>query len=174
MPLLKTVTTETAQQDVAHVLNGFVEVLGEVPKPLLMLANSPGLFMQQAALIGYFRDHKNLEHGLLTCIRYLAAEKLNYAACIEFNGNILKKQGMTDSDLAAMVANPSTAPIEEKEVALLNFVVGGLENPDSASAADMTKLQDLGWQESDIIDAVQIGFGMMVHGRMIQFFQMGE
>lgn len=172
MALLTNVTVETAEQNVANVMNGFAEAVGEVPKPLFMLANSPGLFMQQAAVIGYYRDHAQLEHGLLTCIRYLAAYKLGYQACIDFNGNLLQRMGLTEADLTAMVKDPSTAPLSEKETTLLQFVCQGLEDPDSGKKGDIDTLKRLGWQESDIVDAVNMGFGMAVHGRMLRYFQM--
>lgn len=174
MALLTRMTSETVEEDVANVLDSFIAVVGEVPKPILMLAGSPGLFMHQASLIGYYRDHDNLDHGLMACIRYLAAHKLGYKACIEFNGTLLKKRGLTDADLKAMGEDPAKAPLEAREVALLKFVIKGLEDADAAGSDSIKALQGYGWNESDIIDAVNLGFGMMVHGRMMSYFQMDK
>lgn len=174
MTLLTRWTAETAPEEVATVMNDFVQAVGTVPKPFSMLAGSPGLFLHQAGLLNYYRGHHRLGHALLTCIRYLAAKKLDYTACLEFNRDLLKKQGVTDQELSAMATEPATAPLEEAEAVLLAFVIRGLDNADSASPEDIIKLKELGWTESDILDAVNMGFGMMVHGRMMRYFQMEE
>lgn len=172
MALLTKMTVAETAENVAAILGDIQQAVGDVPKPLLMQANSPGLFMQQAALTGYYRSHPNLEHSLLTCIRYLSATQLGYAACIKFNGNLLKKQGMTNDDLEAMVTNPISASLSKREVALLSFVIQGLQDSSSATPEQMQGLLDLGWTEADIVDAVHQGFGMIVHGRMMEYFQM--
>lgn len=173
MALLTRITDENAEGPVAEAFAAFTAAVGEVPKPLRMLAGSPGLFMQQVGLVGYYRNHPHLDSALLTCIRYLSAEKLNYRACIDFNGSLLRKQGMTEAELAAMGADPDKAPLSGRERALLAFVLKAVEAGGSAGKADIDRLKESGWTESDIIDAANQGVGMMAHGRMLEFFQMG-
>lgn len=173
MALLTPITEENAEGQVAEIFAAFTAAVGEVPKPLRLLAGSPGLFMQQAGLIGYYRNHPHLDSTLLACIRYLSAKKLNYRACIEFNGSLLRKQGMAETELAAMEADPYKAPLAEREKALLAFVLQAIGAGGSACKADVDRLKEFGWTESDIIDAANQGVGMMAHGRMLEFFQMG-
>lgn len=173
MAVLTRITDDKAEGQVAEVFAAFTAAVGGVPKPLRMLAGSPGLFMQQVGLIGYYRNHPHLDSTLLACIRYLSAAKLNYQACIDFNASLLQKQGMSEEELAAMVDDPSQAPLSEREKALLSFVLKGVTG-EVASAEDVERLKADGWLESDIIDAANQGIGMMTHGRMLGFFGMGE
>jgi hypothetical protein len=173
MAVLTRITDDKAEGQVAEVFAAFTAAVGGVPKPLRMLAGSPGLFMQQVGLIGYYRNHPHLDSTLLACIRYLSAEKLNYQACIEFNGSLLQKQGMSEAELAAMTADPMTAPLSEREKSLLVFVLKGVAG-EVAGAGDIDQLKAAGWLESDIIDAANQGIGMMTHGRMLGFFGMDE
>lgn len=173
MALLTRITDEKAEGQVAEVFAALTAAIGEVPKPLRMLAGSPGLFMQQMGLVGYYRNHPHLDFSLLLCIRYLSAKKLNYRACIDFNGSLLRKQGLAETEIAAMESDPGKAPLAEREKALLVFVLQAVDAGGSANKADMDRLKEYGWSESDIIDAVSQGVGMMTHGRMLEFFQMG-
>ena len=171
MTLLTEVTMENADEKVASAMAGFVEAVGAIPKPLQVMAGSPGLFMLQAAVIGYYRNHKNLEPLLLTCTRYLSAKALSYQACIDFNGTMLKKQGMSESELAEMEEDFDKAPLAPKEMALLKFVVAGLNGSKHADEKSISELKELGWGEDDIIDAVNQGFGMLTHGRVVEYFK---
>ncbi len=174
MALLQYISKEQATDDVKEVMNGFSQAVGDVPKPLQLIANSPGLFIQQVGLISYYRNHPNFDHTLLACIRYLAASLMGYDACIEFNGNLLIRQGMSQHELEAMTVDWMKAPLEEKELALLHFALHGLQDPDAARAEDIENLKRLGWTEADIIDSINISFSMLTHGRMMRYFQMAQ
>ena len=80
---------------------------------------------------------------------------------------------MVEAEIAAMEADPDQAPLADREKALLAFVLQAVDAGGSADKADVTKLKGYGWSESDIIDATNQGVGMMTHGRMLEFFQMG-
>lgn len=171
MTILTEVKKENADKNVAGVMENFVQAVGSLPRPLELLAGSPGLFMKQASMIGYYRNHPNLDTTLLACIRYLSAAAISYRQCLVFNRNLLKLQGATEEELDAMLNDPGKAPLEEKEIALLRFVVDGVKGKKQASQADLAALQEFGWTESDIIDAVNQGFGMLSHGRFVEYFQ---
>lgn len=175
MSLLTRVTKESAENaEISKVFELMENQLGVVPDVLTMLANSPGLFQQQMGQIGYYRSHENLGPELLTLIRYTAACLYENQACIDFNGMLLKKQGMSDDELAAVVEKPASAPLEERERALLSFVVDGVKNENSASQEKMDRLLALGWQISDIVDAVYYGYSMYVPGNVWKLFRMME
>lgn len=174
MALLTKITNDLASAEIKEIFSALTAAVGEVPQPLRMLAGSPGLFMHQIGLVEYYRNHPHLDFSLLLCIRYLSAKKLKYQACIEFNGSLLRRQGMTELEMESMVDNPDNAPLSKRERALLSLVLQAVESGGSAENADIARLKDYGWTESDIIDAVSQGVGMMTHGRLLEFFKMGE
>jgi alkylhydroperoxidase family enzyme len=60
-----------------------------------------------------------------------------------------------------MQADPSKAPLDEKQKALLLFVLKACDNPHSVVAADVERLKGLGWSETDIFDATAHGARMV-------------
>lgn len=171
MALLKEFDQENGDENVREVMENFIQAVGAVPKPLQLIGISPGLFMKQAGIIGYYRNHPNLEGPLLASIRFLAAVVLGYQPCIEFNRHLLKMQGMTEDELDGMMADSDKAPLEDKELALLSFVIEGVKGKKEATSRDIETLTGHGWTESDIIDAVNQGFGMFSHSRMVEYFK---
>ena len=73
-----------------------------------------------------------------------------------------------------MATDSAKAPLSERELALLAFVLKAVDHRATADAADIARLKEFGWLESDIIDAANLGVGMLVHGRLLSFFQMAE
>ena len=60
-----------------------------------------------------------------------------------------------------MQADPTQAPLDEKQKALLLFILKACDNPHSVSAEDMDRLRSLGWSEVDIVEAVAQGARMV-------------
>ncbi|MBN2803431.1 MAG: hypothetical protein JXR91_10075 [Deltaproteobacteria bacterium] len=171
MTILTEVTRENANPKVAEVFDNFIASAGEVPKPLQVSAGSPGLFMTQLAVIEYYRNSSNLQPGLLAYIRFLTADALNYQACKVFNGRLLKLQGMTEEGLKNMIHDFEKAPLEDKEIELLKFVIDGMRGKKHGDKNDISRLHNLGWSDSDIIDAVYQGASMLGHNKMLEYFQ---
>lgn len=175
MALLQRVTAEDIDnKQIKEFYNAFRSSVGAVPETLHLALNSQGLFEQQMKQIAYYRGHQSLSPELLTFIRYTAATVFKDQPCIDFNGALLKRQGMKEEELAAVAADPASAPLSEKEQPLLAFVVAGVKDQTSASAEKMEELRSLGWQDSDIYDAVNHGFFMFAPGRMMELFKMGK
>lgn len=172
MALLEKVTDEKVDNPVvSEVFSGMKQAVGDVPEPLRMLAVSPGLLAVQASLIGYYGGHPVLSPELLSCIRFVAASHFGNTACINFNGDLLKRQGMSELELQEMISNPLEAPLEEKDRQMLAFV-GKAVTDESATAAEMAGLRELGFQDSDMVDAVNHGFAMYAPGKMMKFFDL--
>jgi hypothetical protein len=173
MALLERITTDnTDNNTIKQVLGMMDQAVGAVPETLRFIANSPGLFQVQTGQISYYQNHPNLGPELLAFIRYTAACWFKNKACIDFNGLMLQKQGMTAEGLAEVVNDPEKAPLEEKEKALLTFVYNGIKDQNSASKEKLEQLHQIGWKNSDILDAVNHGFFMYAPGKMMDLFQM--
>ena len=133
----------------------------EPPLPMQMYSASPGLMEAMGDYMKYFMNHQRLSFPLLALIRYLAATYAGHAWCEKFNGGLLKKAGMSEEDLAAVIEDPGRAPIEDNEKALLAFVIKTVKDPAGVTGQDIDRLRELGWHDSDILDATQMGANML-------------
>lgn len=174
MARITTVKPEDAQGTVKEGYEMFMKNIGIIPKPMEMMSASPALFATQLQRIRYFSNHPNLSFALLAHIRYLAAHNLNYSFCLDFNGLVLKKLGLETDDIRKMEKDPSQSMLEDKEKAMLVFVVKSIKDPSSITDSDITRLRDLGWTDSDMIDALSQGVSMIDHSIMMQVFDIDQ
>ena len=174
MARLKTVPREEAEGIVKEGYELFMKHIGTIPKPLEMLSVSPVLFELQFRRIQYLSQHPKLSFSLLAHIRYLVAHNLSYRFCMDFNKDILKKQGLSDEDFKRMEEDPSQSLLEDHENALLDFVVKCVKDPASASSTDMENLRRMGWEERDLVDALSQGVSMIDHAIMMEVFQIDQ
>jgi len=174
MALINVVSPEKAEGVIKETYDMFMEKLGIIPKPLEMMSASPAIFVQQLQRIKYYTDHPTLSFALLSHIRYLVAYSLDYSFCMDFNKNMLKKQGLEEEDIHNIETDPTKALLEEKETALLSFVVNAVKSPSSVNADEITRLKDMGWEDRDLVDALAHGANMIDHSIMMEVFQMDQ
>ena len=171
MSFLKTIKPEEASGPVAEIYGMAQERIGLVPAPLQLRSASPDLMPIAVQAMGYYMSHPNLSPGLLALIRMLVAEEMGYNYCVSFNSNILKSMGVADDDqLAAIMADPMQAPVADKEKALLALVIKVCSKQERLEEAEVVKLREMGWQDSDIYDAVVHGLNMILDGIMEKAF----
>ena len=172
MALIKTVSPEAAQGEVKDIYDKMMQNVGVVPSPLQLASASPGVLKFHWESIKYFSQHPNLGFGLLSAIRFLVAEHLHYAFCTDFNKSILKKQGLSDEDIEEMIRDPLKAPLEDKEQAMLGFVMKAIKSPEAVAQPDIDQLHDTGWTDRDILDALVHGTNMVGSSILMKAFKM--
>ena len=172
MAIIKTHTPETAEGEVQEILKTVQGMMNTIPGPMELASASPWLIKAMWGSVQHFSQHPNLGFGLLSAIRYLVARQTDYAFCTGFNRNFLQLQGMTEADIEEMAADPLKAPLDDKDRALLAFVVAAIKDPDAVGQADMDRLHDLGWADSDILEAMAHGANMIASGIMMKTFKM--
>ena len=172
MARITPVSPDNAQGNVKEGYEMFLTHFGTIPKPIQMLSVSPDLFDIQLKRNLYFATKSNLSFSLLAHIRYLAACHLSYRFCRDLNGNLLKKQGLTDDDLRKLEEDPSQSLLEENEEAMLAFVIKAIRAPSSVAEEDINKLRTYNWTDRDMVDAMTQGVSMIDHAIMMQVFNM--
>lgn len=172
MALLNFSPPSEAADTVTGRFEFFKSAVGMVPKPFEMLGISPELQEAQMKSIEYYQSHPNLGFPVLTLIRYLVALEHDYKPCRDFNRHLLKMQGMTDEDIEALPADPGSAPVEDKDRAMLKFVLKAVRDPRSVTAEDKEALIKEGWTERDIFDAAFHGAAMLGPSVLIKAFQL--
>ena len=71
-----------------------------------------------------------------------------------------------------MIRDPLKAPLEDKDRAMLGFVMKGIKSPDSVEQQDMDQLHDMGWADRDILDAMAHGTNMVGASILMKTFKM--
>ena len=132
-----------------------------VPLPLIMMSTSPQLAKWQGDLLKYYMGQETLSFPLLTSIRYLTAKEHGHPFCTNFNAGMLQAMGLTPEALAEVEKDPTNAPLEDNEKALLAFVIKAIDNPSEVSDADIEGLRSQGWSDQAIFDALFHGASML-------------
>jgi alkylhydroperoxidase family enzyme len=107
-------------------------------------------------------------------IRYLVAQQYDYAFCTGFNKNMLKMQGLSDEDIEQMEKDPLQAPLDDKDRAMVAFVMKAVKAPDAVEKQDLDELHEQGWTDSDILDALAHGTNMITSSILVKTFKMDQ
>lgn len=175
MALIKTVAMEEAEGKVKEVYDQLMKTARVVPRPMQMMSASPDLLAIQIQSLGHYFRHPTLGFALLAHIRLLVAHHFKYPYCVEFNSSLLQMlTDITDEQLDAVKADPSAAPLEDRDKAMLLFVMKGVISPDTVEKSDVEGLKEMGWTEKDIFEATHHGADMIRHGTLFKAFKMAE
>ena len=172
MALIQTVSPEKAEGEVKEIYDTMQKNIGMIPDPLQLASASPWMLGMMWQSVQYYTQHPNLGFGLLSTIRYLVAQQNDYAFCTNFNKNFLLMQGMSEDDIEKIVEDPLQAPLDDKDRAMLAFVMKAINTPDLVEENDMEKLHDLGWTDTDILDALTHGTNMIGSSILMKAFKM--
>ncbi|MDD5328758.1 MAG: hypothetical protein PHX38_02050 [Sulfuricella sp.] len=158
MSIVQTVAPEQASGKVAQIYARFQEAMGRVPTGFQLYSASPDLLEQLAQQTAYYMQHPTLGFALLALIRMLVSEQNDCAYCIGFNESLLiDRLGYSPDQIAAIKRDPATAPLDERDKAMLLFVLKGTCKPKTITADDLDRLRTLGWNDRDIVDGLYHG-----------------
>lgn len=174
MALIQTVEADKAQGQVKEIYDFMQKNTGVIPAPLQLASASAQMLDMVWRSIQYYSQHPNLGFGLLSSIRYLVAQQNDYAFCTDFNKNMLKMQGLSDEDIENMEKDPLQAPPDDKDRAMVAFVMKAVKTPVAVEKEDVDRLHDLGWADSDILDALAHGTNMIGSSILMKTFKMDQ
>ncbi|DAB31289.1 MAG TPA: hypothetical protein CFH79_09955 [Sulfurospirillum sp. UBA11407] len=161
MPLINTIQPKDATGELAELYRQIKMMRGKIANTALLFSSSPSLLKQQMSFVGHYLNHNTLSMALLACIRTLVSDKNNCSYCVDFNSSMLINMlGWKSEEVVAMRANPSEARLDEKEKAMLLFVLKAVRTPHDVDANDVQKLRDFGYSDGDILDATNHGARM--------------
>lgn len=152
---IATVSPQQADGALAKTYQQIQTVMGRVPTAFQLYSQSPELLRQQWEFIGYYLKHPNLSGQLLAFMRLSVSSEIRCSYCIGLNGGLLINLfGWTAEQLAAAKQDMNSAPLSEKEKALLGYCLDAVRNFGLVDPARLDALRKLGWAERDIFDAV--------------------
>ena len=174
MALIETVEPQKAEGQVKEIYDFMQENAGVIPAPLQLASASPWMLGMVWQSIQYYSQHPNLGFALLSSIRYLVAQQYDYAFCTDFNRNMLSMQGLSAEDIERMEKDPLQAPLDDKDRAMVAFVMKAIKTPNAVEKQDVDQLHDLGWSDSDIMDALAHGTNMIGSSILMKTFKMDQ
>jgi alkylhydroperoxidase family enzyme len=174
MALIETVEPQNAEGQAKEIYDFMQENAGVIPAPLQLASASPWMLDMVWQSIQYYSQHPNLGFALLSSVRYLVAQQHDYAFCTDFNRNMLRMQGLSDEDIEKMERDPLQAPLDNKDGAMVAFVMKAIKTPDAVEKQDVDQLHDLGWSDSDIMDALAHGTNMIGSSILMKTFKMDQ
>ncbi len=174
MALIQTVSPEKAEGAAKEIYDTMQKNIGVIPAPLQLASASPWMLNMVWQSVQYYSQHPNLGFGLLSSIRYLVAQQYDYAFCTNFNKNFLMMQGMSEDDIKKIEKDPSQAPLDDKERAMLTFVMKAIKTPDAVVEEDTDLLRNMGWTDSDILDAMGHATNMIGSSILMKTFKVDQ
>ena len=172
MALIKTIDPEKAEGDVKEIYDALKKNIGVIPSPMELASASPWMMKGMWQSIQYYTQHPTLGFGLLSTIRYLVAEEYDYVFCINFNKIFLKMQGMTEEDIQKTSQDPAQAPLDDKDRAMVAFVMSAIKDPNAVTQVDVDGLHSFGWEDGDILDAMAHAAHMVSASILMKTFKM--
>ena len=96
-------------------------------------------------------------------IRMTVSQTTACTYCIDMNaGMLLNMFGWTAEQVAATQADPTQANLDEREKALLLFVLKAVKNSNSTTQADVDAVRAFGYADNAIFEGLAIGARMVM------------
>ena len=175
MSLLHIPSEENAPDEVKKIFTEMKSMIGSVPNGMKLWSISPRALRAQWAGIKSIMSRPQEEQKLYAMIRYLASDENGCTYCIGLNsGMLMNYYGVTQDELIAMQKDPASAPLDEKNKALLLFAMKAIKNADSVNAEDIALLSTLGVSEEEMINIVLAASHMFVVNTLFKTFKVEQ
>jgi uncharacterized peroxidase-related enzyme len=175
MPIIKTYEEEEATGELKAIYEQIKKVRGSIGNNAKLFSSSPELLKQQMDFIKYYITHETLSMPLLAAIRILVSSTQQCKFCIDFNMAMLVNMfDWTVEDVEEMKKDFKKAKLEEKEIALLGFAVIAIKDAKSLGTNDMDALRELGWEDQEILDAVNHAARMLATDIVFNTFKIDD
>lgn len=171
MSLIRVIEKEDATGQVAAIYENMVNAIGFVPNAFKIYSTSDHLLETQVGNLGYFMRHKTLGGKLLALVRLLVSVQEHCTYCVGVNTGILMQYGILPEMAEAIKADPSKAPLDEKEMAMLLFVLKVVKDSNAVDQADVDRLKALGWSDSDILEGAWHGASQVAADKIFNAFK---
>ncbi len=170
--LIETVSPEAAEGHVATVYKEIKSQWDMVPNPIKLYSTNPEMLKQKWESYKMIGQHKTVDAKLQTMMRMLVSAQHDCQYCVGLNESMLINMFKMDAGkVMAMKKDPTTAPLPEKEKALLLFALKAVHDSKSTTKADIDALHKLGWSDAEIFFATSYAAEMVATDILINAFQ---
>lgn len=155
MPLIQTIAPEEATGELAQLYKIIEAMRGTVGNNAQLFSVSPELLRQQMDFIKFYMNHPTLSMPLLAAIRIMVSSGEECQFCIDYNtGMLINLAGWSFDQVEEMRKDPKSANLSQRETAMLLLAIKAVRIAHSVNADDLNTLREMGWNDSDILDAV--------------------
>lgn len=162
MSYLKTTTPSEATGDVADVYQEMTASFGGVPSIFQAHSAVPFHLRQRWEFIKHSMQNANLSGALQATIRMTVSQSTACAYCIDMNaGMLINMFGWTPDQVAATQADPANANLDERETALLLFILKAVKDSNTTTQADVDALRAFDYSDEDIYEGLALGAWMV-------------
>ncbi len=159
----------------------------ERAEPILKKSGKLGEIFELLALDKdlYFATDTMVQNFLLkeTLLPYNTKERIallvslenNCTMCVDVHKNIAKMLGMKEEEVEETLNGIDAIDIDDKNRALLKFALKAARKDNyKTTQSDIDKLKDLGWNESEILEAVRIAAYFNYINTLSNMFGLGK
>lgn len=156
--LISFTDTKDAKDEVKAVYDEITKAWGFVPVVMKQYSLNPQLLRIQWELYKELGNNKNFDPKMLTMMRMLLGESQECTYCLGLNkGMLINMFKVPMDEVIALSKDASTAKLDDKQKAMLLFILKAAKTPHSTSAKDIAGLKKLGWTDKDIFEGVKSG-----------------
>ena len=133
-----------------------------MPVVIQQYSLNPKLLKAQWDIYSTLGENKNFDPKMMTMMRMLVSEKHDCVYCVGLNkGMLLNMFKLPMEEINTLAKDPSTAQLDEKQKAMLLFMIKSANTPHDTTAEDIKNLQKLGWPDKDIFEGVKSAANMV-------------
>ncbi len=171
-PLISYTSTQDAKGDVKAVYEEIKAAYGVVPEPIKGLSLNPKILRNQWEAYKILGENKNFSPKMTAMVRMLVAENHNCKFCVGFNqGMLINVFKLPSDEVATLQKDPTTAKLDEKQKAMLLFMLKSTSTPNDVNKEDISNLKKLGWSQKDIMEGVKQAGEMVATALFIDTFK---
>ena len=171
--LLSFTDIKEAKGDVKAVYAEITKAWGFVPIVLKQYSLNPKILRTQWELYKELGNNKNFDPKMLTMMRMILGESQDCTYCTGLNkGMLLNMFKVPMDEVVALSKDANTAKLDEKQKAMLLFILKAVKTPHDTTAKDIAALKKLGWSEKDIFEGVKSGTNVIVATTIIDVLKL--
>ena len=154
---LRVPTEDEVPPEVIELWQPSLEKLGFVPNVLRLYALRPDHLVAWNA---WYDEAMKGDSGLTKAEREMIAVVVSVANrcpyCIAAHGAALRKLTKDPALADAVAADHTSAPVEPRVRAMLDYAVKLTLRPTEMTEADVAALRDVGWSDEDVMDVAEV------------------
>ena len=123
---------------------------GYLPNMHLVFGHRPEVMQAWSGLLGAIRAPMSLRCYELVTLA--AARELKSSYCMLAHASVLKREGLTEAELAAIARLEPAAPLDQAERDIMHFAAKVVRDATSITQADIDQLASHGLSDAEIFD----------------------
>jgi len=173
--LITIVSEKDAKGKVKEVYEDIKNTFGMVPNAMKHQSISPEILKNSWEFIKIELTNKNFSPKLSAMIRLLVGGQKDCHYCMGVNeGMLINMFKVSIAEVNALKKDPNSAPLNNKDKAMLLFVLKATKNAQSVTKSDIVKLEKLGWSQKDIFEGVKMGANIIAFTITLDTFKIAR